>query len=67
LYVVMKMLLPEVAGEGSTVPVREEAVGVLKLPAEEEGVQLDWRAQGVEVEEQVRMASSTSTEEVAVL
>jgi hypothetical protein len=48
------------------VQVREEAVGVLKMPAEEEVVQLDSKGQGVEVEELARTASSTSTAEVAV-
>lgn len=62
----MKLPLPEVGEEGSIVQVREEAVGVLKMPAEEEVVQLDWKAQGVEVEALARTASSTSAEEVAV-
>lgn len=47
-------------------PVREEAVVVLKMPAEEVVVQLDSKEQGVEVEELARAASSTSTGEVAV-
>lgn len=63
----MELLLPEAGVEGSIVQVREEVVAVLKMPAEEEGVQLDWRGQGVEVEELARTASSMSTEEVAVL
>jgi hypothetical protein len=58
--------LPGVEGEGSIVQVREEAVGVLKMPAEEEEVQPDWKGLGVVVEELSRMPSSTSTEEVAV-
>jgi hypothetical protein len=62
----MKLPLPEVGEEGSIVQVREEAVGVLKMPAEEEVVQLDSKGQGVEVEELARTASSTSTAEVAV-
>lgn len=61
-----KLPLPEVEEEGSIVPVREEAVVVLKMPAEEVVVQLDSKEQGVEVEELARAASSTSTGEVAV-
>jgi hypothetical protein len=66
LYEVTKLPLPEVEEEGSIVPVREEAVVVLKMPAEEVVVQLDSKEQGVEVEELARAASSTSTGEVAV-
>lgn len=67
MYEVTKLPLPEVEEEGSIVPVREEAVVVLKMPAEEEVVvQLDSKEQGVEVEELARAASSTSTGEVAV-
>lgn len=66
MYEVTKLPLPEVEEEGSIVPVREEAVVVLKMPAEEVVVQLDSKEQGVEVEELARAASSTSTGEVAV-